>query len=302
MEDTIVEIDGLSVGYQSHRLVLHDLSLRVKKNSVFGFLGRNGAGKSTLIKTLMGLLHPQMGSVRLFGQTIKDNRKEVLSRVGSLIDSPSIYGYLTGIENLRIYGKYHRIGENRIKEVLDIVGLEDNADRKAKTYSTGMRQRLGLGMAILHDPEFLILDEPTNGLDPEGRVDFLNTMSRLHNEGKTILISSHLLSEIERIVTHVGILNDKKFLFHGSVNELYQFNQKSRMVRFKVSNPQFGLELLEGIYNVSKESEDGYISVQTENKDDTPEIIKTLTANQIDIYAVIPNKNSLEELFIESVK
>lgn len=301
MEQTIIEIDNLNVGYDRHDMVLTDLNLSIKASSIFGFLGRNGAGKSTLLKTIMGLVKPKTGSIKLFNLSIEQHQREIFSRIGTLIDSPSIYNHLTGIENLKVYGKYHNLKKSRIDEVVDIVALGDNAKKKGKTYSMGMRQRLGLALAILNDPEFLILDEPTNGLDPQGRVDFLNTIRQLNLDGKTVLISSHLLSEIEQIATHIGILENKKFVFQGTMDELHSFNRNAQLVTFKVSNPELGSELLKSTYSISQEHNTNQLNVQIRNESEIPEIIKVMTANEIDIYAVIPNQKNLEGLFFESI-
>jgi ABC-2 type transport system ATP-binding protein len=219
-EQLFVETQGASFHY-GQRPVLHELSLRVPAGSIYGFLGPNGAGKSTSLRLLLGLLQPSAGRVALFGHDLRRDRAAALRRVGALIEMPSLYDHLSGHDNLEATRRLHGLPAHRTAEVLRIVGLAHDAGRPAREYSLGMRQRLGLALALLPDPDLLILDEPTNGLDPQGIAEMRQLILRLQSEfGKTILLSSHLLPEIERMATHVGVIQGGRLLFQGALAEL----------------------------------------------------------------------------------
>lgn len=199
-----------------------NLSLAVPPRTVYGFLGPNGAGKSTTLKLLLGLIRPTAGSVTLFGATMTEkNKYELLRRTGSLIESPSFYGHLTGFENLLIIAKLKKLGKDAIEEALRTVRLEAQRDKLVKHYSLGMKQRLGLAMALLGNPELLILDEPTNGLDPAGIQEIRELIRSLpETHGMTVLLSSHLLGEIEQIAEHVGIIDHGSLVYQGTLADL----------------------------------------------------------------------------------
>ena len=215
-----VETQGASYRYGS-RPVLQDVSLRVPAGSIYGFLGPNGAGKSTTLRLVLGLLRPSAGRVALFGQSLDQHRRASLGRVGALIEMPSLYDHLSGHDNLEATRRLHGLPARRTAEVLAITSLSADAHRPAREYSLGMRQRLGLALALLPDPDLLVLDEPTNGLDPQGIAEMRQLILSLRNDlGKTILLSSHLLPEIERMATHVGIIQRGQLLFQGPLPEL----------------------------------------------------------------------------------
>jgi len=196
------------------------MDLRVPVGSIFGFLGPNGAGKTTTLRLILGLLKKQAGEICIFGKPFASHRIAILSRVGSLIESPSIYSQLTATENLRVLQKVYRCPEDRIGQVLQLTGLGDTGKKKAGKFSLGMKQRLGIAIALLNDPVLLILDEPTNGLDPEGIVEMRELFLGLHARGATILLSSHLLGEMEKLITHAGIIHKGQLLFQGTLGEL----------------------------------------------------------------------------------
>ncbi|MCC3157807.1 ATP-binding cassette domain-containing protein [Hymenobacter sp. 15J16-1T3B] len=221
----LVETRALSFGF-GPRQVLHQLDLQVPAGSIYGFLGPNGAGKSTTLRLLLGLLPAPAGTVHLFGHDQARHRLAALGQVGALIEMPSLYDHLSGRDNLEVTRRLRGLPAGRTAEVLATVGLSADAHRPAREYSLGMRQRLGLALALLPDPQLLILDEPTNGLDPNGIIEMralLQTLQREH--GKTILLSSHLISEIERVATHVGVLQQGRLAFQGSVAELQRRQQ-----------------------------------------------------------------------------
>ena len=201
---------------------VNDLSMAVPENCVYGFLGPNGAGKSTTLKMILGLIHPSQGSIKLFGKVMNSaNRLSILRQTGSLIENPGGYGHLTGLENMQIIQKLKGVGEAEIASALKTVRLYDQRDKKLSNYSLGMKQRLGIAMAILGNPKLLILDEPTNGLDPAGIQEMRQLICSLPKErNMTVIISSHLLSEIEQMADQVGIIHHGRMLYQGSLADL----------------------------------------------------------------------------------
>ena len=201
---------------------VHDLSMAVPKKCVYGFLGPNGAGKSTTLKMILGLVHPSQGSIKLFGKVMNSaNRLSILRRTGSLIENPGGYGHLTGLENMQIIQKLKGVNEAEIASALKTVRLYDQRDKKLSNYSLGMKQRLGIAMAILGNPKLLILDEPTNGLDPAGIQEMRQLICSLPKErNMTVIISSHLLSEIEQMADQVGIIHHGHMLYQGTLANL----------------------------------------------------------------------------------
>ena len=201
---------------------VHDLSMAVPKKCVYGFLGPNGAGKSTTLKMILGLVHPSQGSIKLFGKVMNSaNRLSILRQTGSLIENPGGYGHLTGLENMQIIQKLKGVNEAEIASALKTVRLYDQRDKKLSNYSLGMKQRLGIAMAILGNPKLLILDEPTNGLDPAGIQEMRQLICSLPKErNMTVIISSHLLSEIEQMADQVGIIHHGRMLYQGTLANL----------------------------------------------------------------------------------
>lgn len=203
--------------------VLDGLELAMPAGSIYGFLGKNGAGKTTSLRLILGLLKMQQGQVKYFGNDFGPNRLAILNQIGSLIEQPSLYGNLTATENLKVWQQIYRCPAARISEVLSLVGLSDTGKKRVAHFSLGMKQRLSIAIALLHQPKLLILDEPTNGLDPEGIREMRELLRRLNTEeGLSILVSSHLLSEVEKLVTHVGILHQGTLAFQGPLKELQE--------------------------------------------------------------------------------
>lgn len=216
-----LETTHLSHRYANGERVLDDINLQVPQGSIYGFLGPNGAGKTTTLRLVLGLLRSRQGTISLFGKRFDAHRIEILRKVGALIESPSLYEHLTASENLAVLRKIHGVARARIGETLELVGLPHTGRKKVGEFSLGMKQRLSIAVALLHSPSLLILDEPSNGLDPSGIIEMRDLLKRLNREeGTTIVISSHLLPEIERLATHVGILHRGKLMFQGTLGEL----------------------------------------------------------------------------------
>jgi ABC-type multidrug transport system ATPase subunit len=221
MPNYCLETTNLSHRWNARTPVLQAINLRVPKDSIYGFLGPNGAGKTTTLKLILGLLQKQQGEITVFGQNWEGHRLEILPRIGSLIESPSLYAQLTASENLRVLQKVYRCPKSRIDEVLALTRLSDTGKKKAGKFSFGMKQRLAIAIALLNDPTLLILDEPTNGLDPEGIIEMRELFKELNKRGVTILISSHLLGEMEKLITHAGIIHKGQLLYQGTLKELH---------------------------------------------------------------------------------
>lgn len=299
MSNHIIETQRLDFLFRSGQPILQQLSLQVPAGSIYGFLGPNGAGKTTTLRLILGLLKKQQGSVTLFGKELATNRLEILRRLGSLIEQPSLYLHLTGRENLETFRLSYQCPKSRVDEVLDIVKLKDAANKKAKAYSLGMKQRLSIAIALLHDPELLILDEPTNGLDPSGIIEtreLIKTLNREH--GKTIMVSSHMLAEVEKMATHVGIINKGKLLFQGSLQDLQKLKSNQSAIEVEVSDVQKARQVLNGHYPV-KEVNGTKLLVHFEGRDKMALMNRTLVQEGVDVYQMAMTQNDLENLFIQ---
>ncbi len=296
-KSSIIKTTALSYHYSKEAQTLFDIDLNVERGSIYGFLGPNGSGKTTTLSLLLGLLNKQKGDIEIFGQHLESNRIDILKRVGSLIETPSLYNHLTAQENLEIYRPVYQASKERISEVLQIVGLGDTGGKAVKKFSLGMKQRLAIALALLPEPELLILDEPANGLDPAGIIELRELIKRLNKEHRmTILISSHLLSEIEKTVSHVGIIYKGKMLFQGTLQQLYLFQQKGSRLLVNTSDNEAAITILSD-YNPEKDGEN--ISVAYSGKKQAACIQRMLSQNDLDIYLLHPKESDLEQLFID---
>ncbi|NNU74454.1 ABC transporter ATP-binding protein [Clostridium estertheticum] len=220
MDKYVLKINNLSKKYKNIKVV-DNINLNIKEGTIYGFLGPNGAGKSTTIRMILGLIKATSGTVKLFGDDIQENRIKILKRIGAIVESPSYYGHLSAYDNLKIWAELKGVNSNKIVEVLKLLNLSEAKNKKINNFSLGMKQRLGIAQALIGDPDFLILDEPTNGLDPMGIREIRNLLISLAKDhNKTIFISSHILSEMELIVDDVGIINKGKLLYEGSLSKL----------------------------------------------------------------------------------
>jgi ABC-2 type transport system ATP-binding protein len=295
----IIDTQQLTFGYNKNRLVLDNINLKVEKGSIYGFLGPNGAGKTTTIRLLLGLLIPQSGNISLFDKPLSKNQIEIFRRVGAMIETPSLYEHLTGFDNLEITRKLKRIKNSRIKDVLEIVKLTNVAKTKVKQYSLGMKQRLGLAIALLSEPPLLILDEPTNGLDPHGIIETRELLLDLNrNFATTILVSSHLLAEIEKLVTHVGIINKGKLIFQNTIQELQNQKEGHAIILINTNNNKQALAFLQ-TENHAAANKNEIIEVAYKDNEQIAEICKLLVNSGLDVYQLETVNNNLEEIFLE---
>ena len=293
---SVIHLNQINFSYTKNVTILDNINLNVPKGSIYGFLGANGAGKSTTLRLILGLIKAQSGTISMFGEEIRNTYPNHLSKVGSLIESASLYDHLSATDNLKIAAKYYNTPTSSINEVLKKVKLEHTAKKKTKDFSTGMKQRLGLAIALLHNPEILILDEPTNGLDPNGIIELRQILKTLNEEGKTILLSSHILSEVEKIVSRLGIIKNGSIVFEGSIAELQELRGKNIEVHFIVSDSTAASKLL-GIYDY-KIIDDHRFTVIVNDKNTISKIINQLVNHQVEIFEVTPQSNDLENMFL----
>lgn len=281
------------------RETVKQINLKVPKREVYGFLGPNGAGKTTTIRMLLGLIRSSSGEIRILGKDLKKNRMDILKDVGSLVESPSYYAHLSGYNNLKIMALIHGIQESRILEVLEWVRLNHAAHQSVRSYSLGMKQRLGIAMALITNPKLLILDEPTNGLDPSGIQEIRELITRLPRDFDiTVLLSSHLLSEIEQVATWVGIINQGEMIFQGPLQELT--DRSKPYVWIEMDRPvEAAAALNDHGWDAEHEITTGQIKTSMITRPQSAEMIRFLVNRQYDVYRVTEKKKTLEEIFLE---
>lgn len=296
---SVIEVTSLTKYFGKEIKAVNDLSFTVPAGQVYGFLGQNGAGKSTTIRMLLTLIRPSSGHIKIFGMELEKNRKEILRRVGAIIERPDLYKYLTALENLRIFAAMSgvKVSEKKLMDQLQKVGLAERSHSKVKTYSQGMKQRLGIATALVHDPELIILDEPANGLDPQGIADVRKLILHLSKDlNKTLLISSHLLGEMELVADSMLIIDKGKKVVEGSTAEL--LNPDKVQVEILSDNKERAL-------TVVKESNWGTGVLNTNNntvlleiqKAKIPELNKLLVEKQVNVFS-LRIKHSLEDYFL----
>jgi ABC-2 type transport system ATP-binding protein len=298
MPTPIIEISHLAKHYGSFHAV-RDLNLTVEQGDVYGFLGPNGAGKSTTIRMMMSLIRPTSGDIRIFGQSLNEHRSEILRRVGAIVERPDFYNYLSARRNLELLGRLSGADASKanVNRVLGIVGLGERAESKVKTFSHGMKQRLGLAQALIHNPDLIVLDEPSTGLDPQGMVDMRDLILELaHDHKKTVFLSSHILPEVELTANRMVIINRGKTIIEGSVQEL--LNAGRLKVTIETTDVPRALEVLRATPDGEwiQSSTDQEIIIML-NRQDIPGVVASLATADIPLRAVTPVR-SLEEYFI----
>ncbi len=300
--DAVIELEGLRKQYRRFRkaptLAIDGLDLTVPAGGVFGFLGPNGAGKTTTLRCLLGLVRPSSGRVRLLGRESPGDLAAVMGRVGSIVEAPAMFPGMSGRRNLELLGALDGIGARRVDEVLELVGLGERGDDRVKGYSLGMRQRLGLGGALLRDPELVILDEPANGLDPAGIKEFRELLRRLGAEGRTVFVSSHLLAEVQQVCDHVAIIGRGRLIASGPVDEvLHQGRASGVFVRV----PDGALARAEDVLaagGLAVAPEDGGLVVSV-GEERAAEVTEVLARSGIYLSELRPQAVDLETVFLE---
>jgi lantibiotic transport system ATP-binding protein len=296
-----LETKNLTYHFSAKEKVLDEIQLQVPNGSIYGFLGPNGAGKTTTLRLVLGLLKRQQGEISVFGKPFDAHRIDILQKIGSLIETPSIYSHLTAMENLSLLQKIYRCPKARLQEVLNLVGLPDTGNKKAGQFSLGMKQRLSIAIALLNRPSLLVLDEPTNGLDPNGIIEMRELLRHLNQtEGITIVISSHLLSEIEKLVTHIGIINKGKLMFQGALAELVNKQTTSSYTVIETDNEGGTLEILKSEQLQAKVN-NGKIILPVMEKQNLALLNQQLVKQGIAVYEMSTIKKDLESIFIDLV-
>ena len=293
----IVQTTGLCKQYgQSMRV--RDLNLSVPEGCIYGFLGPNGAGKSTTLKMILGLVHPTAGQISAFGKAVnQQNRLDILKQVGSLIESPSYYGHLTGEENLRIVQTLRNVPERDVRQVLEIVRLQNQKDKKVAHYSLGMKQRLGIAAALLGFPKLLILDEPTNGLDPAGIQEMRELICSLPERfGMTVVVSSHLLSEIDQIADVVGIIREGELVFQDRLSVLHARSRHELLLRTTDNQAAAALLASQGL---PCRQEGNYLTLSMLKDPQAARLSRLLCQNGLDLIRMEERQTSLEDIFLE---
>ncbi|MEP7164296.1 MAG: ATP-binding cassette domain-containing protein [Ferruginibacter sp.] len=296
-----VETNRLSHSFSAHASVLNNINLQVPTGSIYGFLGPNGAGKTTTLRLLLGLLKKQQGDIRVFDKPMQQHRIEILRKTGSMIESPSLYSHLTATENLRLLQKIYQCPKERISQSLHTVGLADTGNKKAGQFSLGMKQRLSIAVALLHQPALLILDEPTNGLDPNGIIEIRDLLKKLNEEqGISIIISSHLLSEIEKLVTHVGIISRGNMVFQGTLKDLINKQQQASSLIIETSDTEGSKAIIRSM-QLNGTVENDRIMLPIPSKEVIAILNRQLVSSGIDVYEMSPVKKDLETIFMELI-
>ena len=297
----MIKVENLDFSYQKREKVIDNLSFNVPENSIFGFLGANGSGKTTVIRLLLNLCKPNNGEIIIQNKNIKSHSLELYKNIGTLIENPTCYSHLSGKENLKLLANFYEVGNHRIEEVLDLVGLLYAKDKKASKYSLGMKQRLGIASSILHNPEILILDEPLNGLDPKGIAEIRNLFLKFQKEDKkTIFISSHLLNEIENTCSNVCIIDNGKKLFTGKIELLKSQLSKGESYKINCDKPKqakFILSKAFGFNNIVIENTTLIMNVETE--DVIASCVKSLADADIQIFEISKTESNLEDLYLK---
>lgn len=294
-----IELKSLSKSYNGFSAV-NNLDLTVYRGDVFGFLGPNGAGKSTTIRMLLTLIQPTSGEIFILGKSLSKYREEILRKTGSIVEKPDFYPYLSAFKNLEILAKLSgaQAGKNKIMEMLDLVSLKDRAQSRVKTFSHGMKQRLGIAQALLHDPELVILDEPTTGLDPQGMKDIRELITRMSSDmNKTVFLSSHLLNEVELVANRMAILNKGTKVVEGEVEKL--FGTDDMKVEFEVDDENKAKQFLQESAFQKKVISFSENSIHLSlSKDEIPLVNKMLVSGGVNVKSIVPVR-SLEELFLK---
>ena len=295
----IIKVNSLSKQFRN-LIAVDNLSFTVQQGDVYGFLGQNGAGKSTTIRMLLTLISPTAGSIELFGYDLRHNRNKILKQVGAVIEKPDLYQYLSAFENLKLFAKLSGIKFSTVSlmKQLEMVGLSSRAHDKVKTFSQGMKQRLGIAVALVHDPALIILDEPTNGLDPQGIADIRNLILHLSRDlKKTVLVSSHLLSEIEQIATRLLIIDKGKKLVEGSAAEL--FDPSQTVVELDTLNNTACLQQLQtSEWNKNLQQQRNHTILLKMERSHLPQLHKWLVSKNVDVISLQP-RHTLEDFFLQ---
>jgi ABC-2 type transport system ATP-binding protein len=299
MSEAVLQTEGLTKKYRG-RVAVDNLALRVERGDIYGFLGQNGAGKSTTIRMSLGLVRPTAGRVVLLGQDVRRNGRRALARVGAIVEAPAFYENFSGLENLRMFAAMSGGVEwRRLREMLRLVGLRERANDPVRAYSHGMRQRLGIAQALLPRPEFVVLDEPTDGLDPQGIREVRKLIMRMRDEmGLTVMLSSHLLNEVEQLCNRVGIIDHGRLLFEGTVDELTA-SEKTYRIGVDRLDDAYQLLASDPTLNVSRNG-DQHLHVQMSDES-APRVNALLVERGFSVRELSPHRETLEDVYFRLI-
>lgn len=297
MKETILNVSGLNKSFKKFKAI-SDINLKVYQGDVYGFLGPNGSGKTTTIRSILGLLNADSGTIEICGHDIHKDFENAIRNIGAVVENPTLYPYLSGRKNLEMYADIQGLSKDRVDEVLKIVQLEDRAKDKVRKYSLGMKQRLGIAQALLGSPKLIILDEPTNGLDPHGMVEIRELIKALaKNENITFFISSHLLYEVEQMCDRVSILKQGRVITEGYVKDLLASDEE--IVKLEVMDTTKAQNVLKDLDFIAHiEAKDGYLLLTTK-KGMASQVNSILSQNDILINSIAPVQKTLESFFMD---
>lgn len=299
MANTVLELKNVNKSF-GKRKVIDNISLEVKEGEIYGFLGPNGSGKTTTIKMILRLVDLDSGTIIVNGYDTKKQFEKAMECIGAIVENPDMYQYMTGIDNLKLHARIRNVDKNRIKEVLELVELKDRAKDKVGKYSLGMKQRLGLALTLLHKPKVLILDEPTNGLDPAGIKKLRDILKQIaHKEGAAVFVSSHILSEMQLMCDKVAVLDNGKIVKIEKINDKQE--EKLENLEIKVKNTEKAIKILKDKFQIEANIINNDINaiIPTE---DVPKVVKELAINDVGIKSVIPKEHTLEEIFFDATE
>lgn len=299
MENTVLELKNVSKSF-GKRKIIDNISLKVNSGEIFGFLGPNGSGKTTTIKMILRLIDSDEGEIKVNGFDNRKQFEQAMECIGAIVENPDMYKYMSGIDNLKLHARIRNIDEKRINEVLEMVGLKDRAKDKVGKYSLGMKQRLGLALTLLHNPKVLILDEPTNGLDPAGIKQLRDILKKIsHEENVAVFVSSHILTEMQQMCDRVAVLDNGKIVKIEQITNSKE--EKIETIELRIKDKTKAIKILKEKFEVdAKEEKDSLlVTIQTEK---VPEVVRELAIEDVGIKAVIPREHNLEEIFFNATE
>ena len=299
MGKKVLELKNVSKSF-GKRKIIDNLNLEVEEGEIYGFLGPNGSGKTTTIKMILRLINSDSGEIKVNGYDTKKQFEKAMECIGAIVENPDLYKYMSGIDNLRLHARIRNIDEKRIKEVLELVELKGREKDKVGKYSLGMKQRLGLALTLLHKPKVLILDEPTNGLDPAGIKKLRDILKEIsHKEGVAVFVSSHILSEMQLMCDRVAVLDNGKIVKVEKISDTNE--EKEEVVEIKVRNIEKAVKILKEEFNLDIKIENNKINI-TVRTEKLPEVIKKLAIADTEIQLVIPKEHTLEDIFFDATE
>ncbi|MDU1054995.1 ABC transporter ATP-binding protein [Clostridium baratii] len=298
----VLEVKGLKkvIG---KREIIKDLNFSVKEGEIYGFLGPNGAGKTTTIRMLVGLILPTAGEIKICGENLKNNKEKALKDVGAVVENPELYKYLSGRENLMQIARIRGVSKEEVQDLIKLVGLENRINDKVKKYSLGMKQRLGLAAALIGNPKLLILDEPTNGLDPSGIIDFRKIVKQAAKErGMAVFVSSHILSEVQQLCDRVAFINNGVIKAVEDMNEAVTGTEKESLTLVTSSNKEKVIDILRNqLFVLTSEINEAGINIVVQSGT-TPELVKALVKADVLVEEIYRNREGLEQRYMELVE